>query len=136
MSVQFTKIHSFVENLAEKQIDLSGVGLKLALTNTAHTESWDKLADLTEIAYTNLSDRDLTVNSSEQVSGKYTLKIADKVLTASGDVPTFKYIYLYDDGSTNNKLIGYYIYPTTVDMKNGDTFTVNFNDVDGVLTIE
>ena len=135
MAVAFTKIDSFVENLAEKAIDLSGAALTIALTNTAHTATWDELADLTQVSYTNLSSRVLTVSSSAQTSGTYKLVLADLVLTASGAVGPFQYIYIYDDGSTGDKLIGYYDYGSAVTMADTDTFTLDFDASNGVLTV-
>jgi len=134
-TVQLTKINSFVENLAEKLIDLGGTGLTIALTNTAHTAGWDELADLTQISYTNLSARVLTVSTSAQTSGTYKLVLADLVLTASGTVPDFRYIYIFDDASTGDKLIGYYDYGSALSMVIGDTLTLNFDASTGVLTI-
>jgi hypothetical protein len=135
MAIAFTKINSFVENLAEKLIDLSGNGLTVALTNTAHTATWDELADLTQVSYTNLSSRVLTVSSSAQTSGTYKLVLADLVLTASGAVGPFRYVYIYDDNSTGDKLIGYYDYGSSVTMASGDTFTLDFDATNGVLTL-
>ena len=131
----FQKIDSFVENLAEKLIDLSGATLTIALTNTAHTATWDELADLTQISYTNLSSRVITVSSSAQTSGTYKLVCADLVLTASGAVGPFRYVYIYDDGSTGDKLIAYYDYGSSITLANGDTFTIDFDATNGVLTI-
>lgn len=135
MSVALTKINSFVECLAEKLIDLSGNGLTIALTNTAHNAAWDELADLTQITYTNLSSRVLTVSASAQTSGTYKLTLADLVLTASGAVGPFRYIYIYDDNSTGDKLIGYYDYGSEVTLAAGDTFTIDFDADNGALTI-
>lgn len=135
ISVAFTKIDSFVENVAEKLIDLGGTGLTIALTNTAHTAAWDELADLTEISYTNLSARVITVSSSAQTAGTYKLVCADLTLTASGAVGPFQYVYIYDDASTNDKLIGYYDYGSAVTMANGDTFKIDFDATNGVLTL-
>lgn len=131
----FTKIHSFVKNLAEKKIDLSGAGLTVALTNTAHTDAWDELTDLTPVSYTNLSARVITVASSAQTTGTYKLVLTDLVLTATGAVGPFRYIYIYDDGSTGDKLICYYDYGSAVTMADGDTFTVDFDGSAGCLTI-
>jgi hypothetical protein len=131
----FTKIDSFVENLAEKAIDLSGAALTVALTNTAHTAAWDELADLTEVSYTNLSSRVITVSASSQTSGTYKLVLTDLVLTATGAVGPFQYIYIYDDDSTGDKLIGYYDYGSAVTLANGDTFTIDFDGSAGALTI-
>ena len=131
----FVKIHSFVENLAEKLIDLSGASLTVALTNTAHTAAWDELADLTEVSYTNCSSRVITVSTSAQTDGTYKLVCADLTLTASGAVGPFRYIYIYDDGSTGDKLICYYDYGSSVTLASGDTFKIDFNASDGVLTL-
>lgn len=135
MAISFSKINSFVENLAEKAIDLSGNGLTLALTNTAHNAAWDELADLTQVSYTNLSSRVCTVSSSSQTSGTYKLVLADLTLTASGAVGPFQYVYLYDDNSTGDKLIGYYDYGSAITMASGDTVVMNFDGSNGVLTI-
>jgi hypothetical protein len=131
----FNKVNSFVENLAEGAINLGGTGITVALTNTAHTATWDELADLTQISYTNLSSRVCTVSASAQTAGTYKLTLTDLVLTASGAVGPFRYIYLYDDASTGDKLIGYYDYGSEVTMANTDTFTLDFDGSNGVLTI-
>jgi len=135
MAATFVKIHSFVENLAEKKIDLSGAELTIALTNTAHTAAWDQLDDLTEVSYTNCSTRVVTVSTSAQTTGTYKLVCADLVLTASGAAGAFRYVYLYDDGSTGDKLIAYWDYGSNVTLASGDKFTVNFSADDGVLTL-
>lgn len=131
----FVKINSFVENLAEKQIDLSGAALTVALTNTAHTATWDELADLTEVSYTNCSSRVITVSASSQTDGTYKLVCDDLTLTASGAVGPFQYIYIYDDDSTGDKLIAYYDYGSAVTLASGDTFKIDFDGTNGVLTI-
>ncbi len=131
----FNKVNSFCENLAEKLIDLSGAGITVALTNTAHTATWDELADLTQISYTNLSSRVCTVSSSAQTSGTYKLVLADLTLTASGAVGPFRYVYLYDDLSTGDKLIAYYDYGSSLSLANGETFILDFDGTNGVLTI-
>lgn len=131
----FVKINSFVENLAEKLIDLGGDGLTVALTDTAHTATWDELADLTQVAYTNCSSRVITVSTSVQTAGTYKLVCADLTLTASGVVGPFRYVYIYDDDSTGDKLICYYDYGSEVTLQSGDTFKVDFDGSNGVLTI-
>jgi len=131
----FSKVNSFVENLAEQFIDLSGTGLTVALTNTAHTAAWDELADLTEVSYTNCSARVITVSTSAQTTGTYKLVCADLTLTATGAVGPFQYVYIYDDNSTGDKLIGYYDYSSAVTLADGDTFKIDFDGSNGVLTI-
>jgi len=130
----FNKFNSFVEALAEKVHNLGSDTLTVALTNTAPTATNTQLSNITEISYTNLSSRTLTSVTSSQTSGTYTLDAADLVLTASGTVPTFRYIVLYNDTATNDELIGYYDYGSGVDLLNGETFTITF-DASGILTL-
>lgn len=131
----FTKINSFVELLAEKTFNLGSDTLTVALTNTAHTASWTKLSDLTQISYTNLSSRVITTTSSSQTDGTYKLVLADLVLTASGAVGPFQYIYIYDDTATNDELIGYLDYGSAVTLTSGQSFTIDFDASNGILTI-
>lgn len=131
-----TKVQSFIENLAEKQVDLSGNGITVALTNTAHTSTWDELADITQVSYTYCSSRVVTVTSSAQTAGTYKLVLQDLVLTASGgSVGPFRYLYLYDDNSTGDKLIGYYDYGSSITLASGESLTLDFDATNGVLTI-
>ena len=130
----FNKFNSFVEALAEKTHNLGADTLTIALTNTAPAAGNTVLANITEISYANLSSRVLTSVTSSQTSGTYTLDAADLVLTASGTVPTFRYVVLYNDTATSDELIGYYDYGSAVDLLNGETFTITF-DASGILTL-
>ena len=130
----FNKFNSFVEALAEGAHNLGSDTLTIALTNTAPAATNTVLTNVTEISYTNVSSRVLTSVTSSQTSGTYTLDAADLVLTASGTVPTFRYVVLYNDTATNDELIGYYDYGSAVDLLNGETFTITF-DASGILTL-
>ena len=130
----FNKFNSFVEALAEKTHNLGADTLTVALTNSAAAAGNTVLANITEISYTNLSSRVLTSVTSSQTGGTYTLDAADLVLTASGTVPTFRYVVLYNDTATSDELIGYYDYGSAVDLLNGETFTITF-DASGILTL-
>lgn len=130
----FNKFNSFVEALAEGTHNLGADTLTIALTNTAPVAGNTVLANITEISYTNVSSRVLTSVTSAQTSGTYTLDAADLVLTASGTVPTFRYVVLYNDTATSDELIGYYDYGSAVDLLNGETFTITF-DASGILTL-
>lgn len=132
----FNKVNSFVEALAEKVHNLGSDQLVVALTNTAHTSTWTQLSDLTQISYTNCSSRNITTSASAQTAGTYKLTLADLVLTASGGtVGAFRYIYIYNDTATNDELIGYYDYGSSITLQDGDTFTIDFDASNGVLTI-
>ena len=130
----FQKFNSFVEALAEGVHDLGSDTLTVALSNTAPVASNTVLANITEIAYTDVSSRVLTSVTSAQTSGTYTLDAADLVLTASGTVPTFRYVVLYNDTAASDELIGFYDYGSAVDLTSGETFTITF-DAPGILTL-
>lgn len=131
----FNKFNSFTEALAEKVHNLGSDQLKIALTNSAPVATNTQLTDITEISYTNLSSRNITTSSSAQTSGTYKLVCADLILTASGTVPAFRYIVLYNDTATNDELIAWYDYGATVNLINTETFTIDFDGTNGVLTI-
>lgn len=131
----FNKFNSFVEALAEKTHNLGSDQLVAALTNTAPNATDTVLADITQISYTNLSSRNITTSSSSQTSGTYKLVLADLVLTASGSVGPFRYVVIYNDTATNDELIGYYDYGSSISLANGETFTLDFDGTNGVLTL-
>ena len=140
----FTKINDFVEAVAEKKHNLGSDTLTVALSNTAPASESSNptadgngvLANVTQVAYTNLSSRAITTSSSAQTSGTYKLVLTDLVLTASGGaVAGFRYIYIYNDTATNDELIGLYDYGSTLTLQDGDTFTIDFDGTNGVLTL-
>ena len=130
----FNKFHSFVEALSEKVHNLGSDTLTVALTNTLPVNTNTVLANITQIAYTNLSTRVLAGVTSAQTTGSYKLDANDLVLTASGTVAQFRYVVLYNDTATNDELIGWYDYGAAVDLLNGETFTITW-DAAGILTL-
>lgn len=131
----FNKLEPFVEALAEKKHNLGSDQLVIALTNTAPSASHAVLTDLTQITYTNLSSRNITTVSSSQTGGTYKLVLTDLVLTASGAVGPFRYVYIVNDTATNDDLVGYYDYGSSISLATGETFTVDFDATGGALTI-
>lgn len=140
----FTKVNDFVEDVAEKVHNLGSDTLTIALSNTAPaSESSNPTADgngqlsnVTQVAYTNLSSRAITTSASAQTSGTYKLTLTDLVLTSSGGTTgPFRYVYIYNDTATNDELIGLYDYGSSITLQDGDTFTIDFDGTNGVLTI-
>jgi hypothetical protein len=135
----FLKFDNFVESLAEKEHDLGADQLDVALTATASAPvvGNSALADLTEIAYTNLSAQSITTTSSLQTSGIYKLILADLVLTASGTVAAFQYVVIFNQDSTtpDDTLIGWYDYGSSLVLLTSETLTIDFDDSGGFITI-
>jgi len=135
----FNKFNSFVEALAEKVHNLGSDTLTVALSNTLPVATNTQLSNITQIAYTNIQNgattgRDLVGVTSAQTSGTYKLDANDLVLTATGTVPTFRYVVLFNNTATNDELIGWYDYGATVDLLSGETFTITW-DAAGILTL-
>lgn len=140
----FVKINDFVEDVAEKVHNLGSDTLTVALSNTAPASESSNptadgngvLANVTQIAYTNLSSRAITTSASAVSSGTYKLTLTDLVLTSSGGTTgPFRYVYVYNDTATNDELIAYYDYGSSITLQDGDTFTIDFDGTNGFLTI-
>lgn len=132
----FTKSLNFTYDLGTETHNFTADTLTLALTNTTPNTAWDELSDLTQVSYTNLSSRTLTTTSWTTSSGVAKLVIADKTLTASGgSVGPFRYIYVYNDSSTNDRLIGYLDIGQSITLNSGQSFVVDFDASAGGITI-
>lgn len=135
----FNKFNSFVEALAEKTHNLGSDTLKVMLTLAAPVASNTVKANLTEISAGNgytAGGTATTISSSTQTAGTYKLVCTDVVFTASsGAMADFRYAVLYNDTATNDELIGWWDYGSTVSLASGETFTVDFDASAGVLTI-
>ncbi|MCK4501123.1 hypothetical protein KAU11_11550 [Candidatus Babeliales bacterium] len=142
----FVKINDFVEDIGKGVHNLSTGVLKLALSNTAPgseapdptTSGNGVVANVTQIAYTNVSGGQPTLASITftETGGTATLDAADEVILASGGaVPTFRYIYLFNDTPTSpaDPLIGYWDNGSAIDLADTEslTWTVDTN----ILTI-
>ena len=135
-SAAFNKFHSFVEALAEKKHNLGSDTLTLFLTNTVPVAANTVLADITQISYTNLSPRVLTVTTSAQTSGTYRLRVSPLTLTAGGGtVGPFRYVGIYNDTATNDELIGWYDHGSSVTLADGEIFIANFSESVSVLEV-
>jgi len=132
----FNKFNSFVEALAEKVHNLGSDQITVALTNVVPVAGNTVLANLTEIAYTFCSSRNVTTTSSSQAAGVYKLILQDLTLTASGGaVGPFQYVVLYNNTATNDELIGWYDKGAPITLADTETLLIDFDGAAGVLTI-
>jgi flagellar capping protein FliD len=135
----FNKFNSFVEALAEKVHKLDTDVLKVALSNSAPVATNTVLANITQIANGNgytTGGAQASQVSSQQTSGTYKLVLNDVTFTATpGGIGPFQYVVLYNDTATNDELIGWYDYGTALTVTAGNSFTVDFDATNGVLTI-
>jgi hypothetical protein len=129
----FNKFHQFVEDLAKGVHNFTSdstctVTVALTAAANAPVNTNSVLANLTQIAYTNLSSRVITGVTCEQTSGTVSFTANDLVLTASGTVADFRYVVLYNDDPTSpaDPLIGWYDIGSTVSLTTGATLTLDF----------
>jgi len=141
----FNKVNDFVQN-AVHNMDLESDQVVIALSNTAPsseasnpaTDGNGVLANVTEVAYTNLSSRNVITTSSTQTGGTYKLVLSDITLTSSGGATgPFRYVYIYNDtaAAPADPLIGYYDYGSSLTLNDGDSLTVDFSAANGVIQI-
>ena len=137
----YNKHNQFVEDLAKKVHNLSSDTLKVYLTNTAPTASNTIFSNITEISAGNgytAGGNTPTISSCAQSSGTLKLVLADTVFTASGgSIGAFRYVGLYNStpSSPLKPLISWWDYGSSITLADTETFTVDFDGTNGVLTI-
>ena len=133
-TVPFNKFNCFVADCKNKIHNLASDQVTVALSDGAPTAGQTTVGNITQIAYTNLSARNVTTTSSTQTGGLYKLICQPLTLTASGNVAQFRYVVLYNSTAATTPLIGWYDYGSEVNMVNPQTFLINFDTTNGVLT--
>lgn len=127
----FVKFEAFVEALAEKKHNLGSDTLKILLSNDAPSASADAVkADLTSELGTaggyTAGGATVTITASSQTAGTYSLVGNDVVFTATTGFGPFRYAVLWNDTATNDDLLGYWDYGSSISLLAAETFTVNF----------
>lgn len=142
----FRKLPGFVEHLALGVHDFGSNQLAVALSNTAPDAETTPpasstaacvLANVTQIDYSNVSSLDVTTISAGQVDGVFRLFCEDLTLTFSGDMPAFRWVYLYNasSASPDNALLGYSDYGASLSFFDEENLRIDFDGASGVLTI-
>lgn len=138
MASAFNKFQSFIAAVNNGVHNLSTHQLTIALIAAANPPSSSAhafIGDLTQIAYTNLSSRNITTTSSTQSSGTYKLIVQDLLLTASGAVATFRYVVMYNSTAAGGPLIAWWDYGADVTLANTETFNCDFDQANGVFSM-
>lgn len=140
----FNKFNQFVADLAsgvhQLQTGTTHV-LRVALTNTAPTSANTVLANITQVANGNgYTTGGISVGTitGAQTGGTFQLTGGtDPVWTATGAGFTARYAVLYNDTPTSpaDPLIGWWDYGSSVTLAAGETFTVDLDQTNGILTL-
>src|SRR5258705_388621 len=137
----FTKYNAFIDEIAKGNHDLYNDILKCALTNTTPGPLTDATWNGTTAPPPGNANgypaggNTLTRTAASTSAGVFRLILADTIFTASsGGIGPFRYVLLYNS-SQANKLVGFYDFVSTITLNVTDTFTVDFDAANGVLTI-
>ncbi len=137
----FVKFNQFVADVANKVHNLGADTLKVALSNVAPVATNTVFANITEIAAGNgytVGGTQTVQSSSAQTGGVYKLISGNVLFTASGGaIATFRYVVVYNSTPVSplKPLIGFYDFGSAVTLNSGDTFTVSFDQTNGVLQL-
>lgn len=128
------KFYQFVEDLHKGIHDFNSHTFKLAITNTAPNLTDTQLSNITEISYTNLSARTITITSVSQSSGTLKVIANDLTMTSTGGTTgAGRYLVLYNDTSTNDKLVCYWDKGTSFTLQDGDQLVWDADGTNGFL---
>lgn len=133
----FNWVNSFKEELAEAGHNLGSDTLGIALSNTALSAGMTVLANVTQIgASGGYAPKTTAQVTSAQTAGTYKLVLTDTVFTASGAAfGAFRYVVMYNDTSTGDKLLGWYDYGSSITLANTETITIDFDATNGFCTL-
>jgi hypothetical protein len=129
----FVFFDAFKDRLGQGDHELDANSFRIVLTNSApNVDTWDELADVTQISngngYTTGGNTLSSVTWSETSagSGVWRFSSADSVWTAAGgSIGPFRYVVLYNDTATNDPLVGYLDYGSSITVTDTNTFTVD-----------
>lgn len=138
----FVKYNTFIDEVSKGGHNLQTAVFKAALTNTAPTPASDTVWNTTVApppaagsGYT-AGGNTLTTSSAATSSGVFKLVLADSVFTAAGGtIGPFRYVVIYNS-SASNKVVGSYDYGSSITLNDTETFTVDFDGTNGVLTLQ
>jgi hypothetical protein len=138
----FNKFNQFVADVANKIHNLGTDALKILLTNTAPVPTNAVKADVTEITAGNgytAGGAAAPVASSTQTGGLYKLIPTGTGLvtwTGTGTFGPFRYAVLYNSTPAAGNLVGWWDYGSAISVNNGDTFTVDLDEINGILQLQ
>lgn len=138
----FQKFNQFVEDIGKAVHNFPSHSCKVLLTNSAPVAANGVKGDLTEISAGNgytAGGNAANYTSWGQSSGTAKLILADPATwtAAGGSIGPFRYAVVYNDSPTSpaDPLIGFWDYGSSITLNSGETFTVDLDATNGVLTI-
>ena len=135
----YNKFNVFMGDLGLKVHNLQTDALKVLLTDVAPVATNTVKANLTEIAPGNgyaAGGNPALLTSWAQVAGLWKLVLTPVVFTANaGNIAQFRYAVLYNSTPAAGNLISWWDYGAEVIITNGNTFSVNLDQTNGIFTL-
>ena len=126
----FVKYEPFIQFLINEEIDAFGTEdtFRAVIHSDAPVVATDdELADLTQVTGTGYPGTNDIDNNSTRSGGTVTMTAVDVVWTATAANWTAgRYVSIYDDTSTGDKLMNSYDYASSFTVGDGETFTLDF----------
>lgn len=136
----FNKFNQFVADVATKVHNLNSDNLKIMLTDVAPVATNTIKSNITEIAAGNgyvAGGNAAAFVSGGDTAGLYKLILsAVSFLASGGSFAQFRYAVLYNSTAASGNLIGWWDFGAEVNLTNGNTFTVQLDQTNGVLTLQ
>jgi hypothetical protein len=137
------------KDLAEAKHNFASDVFALCLTNRAPVVATDKfLADITELGSGNgylPGGKILALTSSSEAAGVYKAIFADPPIwtAAGGTIGPFRYVVLVNQSiggsplsAAASRVIGYYDYGASITLQDGETFTPDLDQVNGLVQVQ
>jgi hypothetical protein len=139
----YNKFNSFVADLCQKKHDLSAPGdaLWVCLTATLPVNTNTILSNITQLPAGNgytVNGALATTSSSSQTTGTFKIVCANVTFTAAGGtVGPLRYAVLYNTIQTVplKPLIAWWDYGSAITLNDTETFTVAFDQTNGVFQL-
>lgn len=129
----YNTFEDFTEELVKGVHNFSSNVFKVYLSNDTPSASADvNKADLAEITAGNgyTAGGNTTTISLSRTGATTTVSGTQVQWTATGAVGPFRYAVLYNDTATNDPLIAWWDYGSSISLANGESFTVKFSGTD------
>jgi hypothetical protein len=126
----YNKFEVFVEDLLSGVHNFTAAGdaFEVYLSNATPSASGDSVkADLAEIStgngYTGAVD---IANDVSRTGGTASVTATDVTITATGAVGPFRYVAVFNETATDDPLVCWWDYGSSISLANGETFTIDF----------
>lgn len=126
----FNPFDRLAEDIYKNLHDFRAAGdtFKIYLTNATPSSSNSLKADIAEISAGNgytAGGEDME-NDEDISSGVVTMTAVDKIITASGgSIGPFQYAVLYNDTATDDPLMGWWDYGSSISIPDGEDITLD-----------